>query len=290
MFKDTIHPFKGILNTLIATLRSERGEVDPAPDPAPAPAATTFTLPPELANHPIVTKYKGDPIEITRALIEVQDLIGPEKIILPSKDANEDEWNKRVWNRLGRPEKADGYALPTDLQIPKDLPIDERLVTNFKGAAHKLGLLPHQVAGMYKWFITEQIAGLENMKTSGTAARNEAETKLRREYGAAFDQNIALGEKVLNSFGDPELVSFLKKNGLNNDPNMIRFLAKMGSAFSEDQLVGKPKGLTMTPEEAQAEIAKIKGDPKHPYYNADHPEHKAAVEKMLALNAMVYTE
>jgi hypothetical protein len=287
---ETINPIR-ILNAVKRFIINlgERGEVDLVPDPNVTPPPT-FIFPPELVNHPIVTKYKGDPTEIAKALIEVQDLIGPEKIILPSKDANEEEWNKRVWNRLGRPEKPELYALPTDLKIPPELPVDEKMITNFKTAAHKYGLLPHQVAGMYKWFMEEQIAGFENMKTIGTTARNEAETKLRREWGAAFPQNVALGEKVLNSFGDAGIIAFLKTNGLNNDPAFIKFLAKIGEAFSEDQLIGKPKGLTMTPEEAQAEIKKITGDKNHPYWIENHAEHKAAVEKMLALYAMVHPE
>jgi len=245
----------------------------------------TDTLPAEIKSHPVLQKYKNS-TEAVKALVEAQSLIGSDKIIIPSKDAKEEEWNTRVWDRLGRPKDAAGYVLPTDLQIPEDLPIDDVLVNNFKATAHKHGLLPHQVNALYKWFITEQIGQLNNLKQAGTLAKNEAESKLRKDWGAAFSQNVALGEKVLDAFAEPETITFIKSNGLHNDASFIRFLHKIGAAMSEDQLVGKARGLTLTPEQAQVELDKIKNDLKHPYYDERHPEHKAAVEKVQHLIEM----
>lgn len=265
---------------------------DPPPAGTPPPAAVvkwTDNLPPEIKAHPVLSKYK-DSTEAVKALVEAQSLIGADKIIIPSKDAKPEEWNARVWDRLGRPKDPAGYVLPTDLKIPEDLPIDEKLVTNFKAEAHKQGLLPHQVAAMYKWFMNEQIAQHGIFKEGINTTRNEAETKLRRDWGAAFGQNVALGEKVLDAFAEPETLTFLKQNGLHNDPSFIKFLAKIGSSFSEDQLIGKPRGLTLTPEEAQIEINKIRNDMKGPLYDDKHPEHKAMVDKVEFLTKMVHPE
>jgi len=245
------------------------------------------SLPDNIKANPIFEKYNS-PHEALAAFVDVQKLIGPEKIIMPSKEADENEWNERVFNRLGRPGKPEEYVLPTDLEIPKELPVQEKMVQGFREQAHKLGILPKQFDGLYKWFMNEQITQFNDLTTAQKTSRDEATSALRTEWGAAFDQNVALGEKVLSSFGDAETVAFLKNNGLNNNPSFIKFLSKVGQAFSEDQLTGKPQTLTMSPDEAMAEIRKMEGDDKHPLNIAEHPEHSEALNKRDTLYRMAY--
>jgi hypothetical protein len=248
------------------------------------PADWRATLPEEIKAHPVLKKYK-DSTEAVKALVEAQSLIGADKIIIPGKNATDKEWNERVFDRLGRPSKADGYALPTDLKIPKELPVDPKIIGGFKETAHKFGLLPHQVAGIYKWFMEGQIADFNNYNKTQTDTMQTAETGLRREWGAAYDQNVAIARKVVAAYAGEDAVALLAE-GKGNDPRFIRLFANIGKVLSEDQLTGKPKGLTLTPEEAQAEIDKIKGDMKGPFWDAAHPEHKAVVEKVDTLTRM----
>jgi len=250
-------------------------------------AVWTDTLPDNIKAHPVFAKYQS-PNEALAAFVDVQKLIGPEKIIMPSKEADENEWNERVFDRLGRPKESKDYALPTDLEIPEGFPVREQLVQGFRDQAHKLGILPKQFEGMYKWFMNENIAQFNSAKEGIVTAKNEATSKLRTEWGAAFDQNVALGEKVLNTFGDEETTLFLRESGLNNNPAFVKFLSKVGKSFSEDQLTGKPAQLTSSPDEAMAEIRKMEGDDKHPLYIADHPEHAAAVQKRDALYRLAH--
>lgn len=246
------------------------------------------TLPPEIKAHPVLEKYQSSE-EAVKALVAAQDLIGADKIIMPSKDAKPEEWRERVYSRLGLPKDHTGYALPTDIEIPKDLPVDDKLVEGFKQEAHNLNLLPQQVAGIYKWFMNQQIGAFNTMTQGTTQAKQDAETKLRTDWGAAYGQNLELARKVVNKFATPEVVELLA-DGLGNDPRVVRMFAEIGKTLSEDQLVGKAKGLILGPEEALAEISKIKGDLKHPYFVANHPEHQAAVDKMTALMKMAYPE
>ena len=246
------------------------------------------SLPDNVKAHPALTKYKTKDDAVV-ALVEAQSLIGAEKIIMPSKDADEKEWNERVFNRLGRPESADKYVLPTDMNIPKELPLDENMTKGFKETAHKIGLLPKQVEGLYRWYMEQNIAQYNNIIKGQGDSMKASETKLRTDYGAAYDQNIGLARKVVNKFASPEAVESLI-GGKGNDPELIRMFVEIGKVLSEDQLAGKPKGLIMTPEEAKVELDKIKNDLKHPFYVENHPEHKAAVEKVLNLNRMAYPE
>jgi hypothetical protein len=247
------------------------------------------TLPENLKALPLFQKYNS-PNDALAAFVDVQKLIGPEKIIMPSKDADDKEWHERVFKRLGLPEKPEGYTLPTDLNIPKELPVSEKAVQGFREQAHKLGILPKQFAGIYKWFMGEQIAQFNDHINSIKTSKESATTALRTEYGAAFDQNVALGEKVLNSFAPPETIDAIKSKGLNNDPAFIKFLVGVGKVLSEDQLVGKPRQLTMSPEEARAEINKMEGDLKGPLHNAQHPEHEAMMSKREQLYRLAYPQ
>lgn len=295
---DTINPL-GILDAAkkmwFRVVHSERGEVGdppagdpPAGDPpANPPANWTDDLPDNIKAHPIFKKY-GSANEALSAFVDVQKLIGPEKIIMPGKDADDKEWNERVFSRLGRPEKPEGYVLPTDLQIPKDLPMSEKLTQAFREQAHKLGILPKQFQGLYKWFMNEQISQYNDLVTARKGAAEESRKALRTEWGSAFDQNLALGEKVLQTYGDENTIKFVTENGLNTDANFVKFLHKIGKVLSEDQLSGKPPSLTMTPEEARSELSKMNADKNHPYWIADHPEHQEAMKKRDMLYRLAY--
>jgi len=301
---DTVSPERipnAVRSMWIRVLHSERGEVgdppaappaDPAAppaDPAAPPAEPNWrdTLPDNLKAHPLFEKYNS-PHEALAAFVDAQKLIGPEKIIMPGKDADDKEWNERVFDRLGRPKEAKDYQLPLDLTIPKDLPMSEKLTQGFREQAHKLGILPKQFQGLYKWFMNEQIAQYNDIITANKATADESRTALRTEWGAAFDQNLSIAERVMQTYGNENVINFIKQNGLNADANFVKFLHNIGKVLSEDQLTGKPPSLTMSPEEAKAELSKMENDPKHPLFNENHPEHKVALEKRDMLYRQAY--
>jgi hypothetical protein len=55
--------------------------------------------------------------------------------------------------------------------------------------------------------------------------------------GAKFDENLAIADKALTTFGKPEFVEFLKSTGLANHPEMIRTFLAVGKQISETRLV-----------------------------------------------------
>ncbi len=246
------------------------------------------TLPDNIKSHPVLKKYKSKD-DAVAALVAAQELIGADKIIIPSKDADEKEWNERVFDRLGRPKKADEYPIPQDIKLPEEVNIDDNMVKGFKEVAHKVGLLPRQFEAIYRWYMDNLINQHNTLSERIQTSMQEAESKLRQEYGAAYDQNIALARKLIKQFATPEAFDELNK-GLGNNPHVVKMMVNIAKTMSEDQLVGKPKTLTMTPEEARLEISKIKGDLKGPYYDPQHPEHQAVVEKMQMLYKLAHPE
>ncbi len=93
-----------------------------------------------------------------------------------------------------------------------------------------------------------------------------AEEILRKEWGSAYAQRLAAAQRV---FGRLSLVlqQELDETGLGNDPAIIRRLANLGQPM----------------QEAEAKIAAIMANPKHPWHTGD-PQ---ALEEMQALYRIV---
>ena len=298
---DTINPLR-ILNAVKKFLidLGERGEVGAAAGESAvavegAEAGTGTgenwrdTLPADIKAHPVFEKYK-DANEAHRALADAQKFLGREKLPVP-KDANDKETYDLIFKTLGLPENENGYELPKDIgiEIPKELPVDETMIADFRKVAHQHGVLPQQFAGLYKWYMTTMTNQYNKLSNAQIEGGKTAETELRKEYGTAYGQKEALARKVVSTFADKKAMGELTNiiNGKGNNPGLFKMFVKIGEAMSEDQLTGRPLGLTMTPDEAQSEINKIKGDMKHPYWVGGHPAHDEAVEKMAQLTKMM---
>jgi hypothetical protein len=117
----------------------------------------------------------------------------------------------------------------------------------------------------------------------------KAEAALRREWGRAYEQNIVQARRVLEKFGDDNIRTIIEE-GIGNNPHFIKFLANVGKQMSEDGIKGVPTRATMTPEEAQRKIAEIRGNPAHPYWQKEHPEHIYAMEQMKDLMQAGYPD
>ena len=243
-------------------------------------------FPDEIKNHPSMESLDG--VEaLAKSWVNAQKLIGKEKLPIPTGADDKEGWNT-VFTRLGRPEKAEGYEVNKE-GVPTEVPIDDSFLKNFKENAHALGLNPVQMQGFFDWWVNTEKGIADQINASDQSDKQIAETALRQDWGKAYEQNVKLASTVITKFGGSDVQKLLASN-YANDPMVIRLLASIGKTMSEDDLLGEGGLPTHTPAEAQIEIDRIKGDMKHPYYKADHPEHKAAVEFMQNLFKMVYPE
>lgn len=242
------------------------------------------SLPDEIRKHPVLDKYDSAGAAV-KALVDVQKLIGRDKIPMPPEDATKEDWDE-VYARIGRPDTPDGYDF-SGLEIDDGLGITPEAMGEFKAAAHEAGLRPSQAEGLMRYYtgmLAKQKASYEKARAD---RREQAETELRENWGSKYDDNLKLARKAMDAVGDDELVK-LMDTGLGDDVRIIRAFAKVGEMLSEDKLQGKPKSYFMTPDEAKAKIAEIRGQADHPYHNRDHPAHRAAVDTMEQLYAMAH--
>lgn len=282
MSKDTFNPVRGILEALrrFNVRLGERGEVGEATDTQdapPAPSDWRDGIPEDVRSDPIWDKY-GSQDDALRALVGAQKYMGREKLPVP-KDENDKEAFDLIFKRLGLPENADGYKLPTDLEIPKEIPFDDNMLAGFKKVALENGILPGQFDKLYRWYMNTTVEQYNAMVQKNKEAFQEAETGLRGKWGAAYQQNLALAKKVCGTFADKSTVERVLQIA-GNDPAMIELFANIGKVMSEDQMTGKPGGLTLTPAEAESELSKIRGDIKGPFYDETHPQHQEYVDKV----------
>lgn len=193
----------------------------------------------------------------SRAHWQLEKLRGvPEDRLLtiPKDDADPEIWNK-VWNRLGRPENADGY----------NLPVPEGDDGEFSKAAsawfHEAGLSKDQAQSLAAKWNEHQTQIIADHEAATAEADKKAMTDLRREWGNAFDQNTAIVDRAARTFGMAE-EQLLGLKAAMGATGAMQFLYNVGSRLGEDVFTtGEgPEGFALTPEGAKARRAELLKD------------------------------
>ena len=235
-------------------------------------------MPEELREHPSLAKFKT-PADLFKSYVELEQYIGKKKIPLPESDDDQEGW-ERVFKALGAPESPDQVEIPVD----EDLEVDESLLEEFKKVAVESKLLPKQAQALAQWWLAKEKELLQAQERAMEEMAKEAERQLRKEWGQAYESKLLLAKRTVDLLGGPELMERLEETGLGNDPVVIKFLARIGEALSEDTLKGfKPGKYAMTPEKAREELEKLTRDPNGPYWDERHPDHRRVVERALEL-------
>jgi hypothetical protein len=159
------------------------------------------------------------------------------RIPIPGEDAKPEEWDA-VYNKLGRPEKPDGYQFRFD-----GLPFDETEQAELKGYAplfHKARATQAQVDE----FVRQQ-AEIRKVQNDAAAARAndlrmQRERQLRSEWrGPDFDRNKSLVATTVKTYagGDfDEIASLQLADGTYaaDHPALARMFARIGAERAED--------------------------------------------------------
>jgi len=235
----------------------------------------------DLRGNPHLGTFKSVD-DLAKSWIGAQKLIGKEKLPVPTDKDGKEIWDT-VYARLGRPESAKGYKLP-ELQAPEGFPtLQGKELEGILGKAHELGLNNKQIGELYKTFMEGEFGKYNGFIEEKSNGKLNAETQLRKEWGKAYEEKVLKAKGILANYADDDIRGMVEE-GLGNDPRFIRFLGNIAGKLSEDGLGGKGGSLSMSPDEAMSEIARIKGEamtnPKHPYINKEHPEHDMMVQKM----------
>lgn len=202
-----------------------------------------------------VTKRQfKDVAAIAKTAYEQEKMLG-NAIRVPGKDAKPEDVEAYL-NKLGRPEKPDGYDFTVPKDLPETLPYDAERATGFKALAHGLGLTAKQAAAIHDWAVTNAVDDYKSYSGKTEAERAEtakAETaKLEKLWGPLNGEqmktNLAFADKALKEVGGEDVLKEFQRVGLIGTEGSVilsapiaAMLAKFGQAvFKEDQvLTGK---------------------------------------------------
>jgi hypothetical protein len=232
-------------------------------------------------NDPSIQKFK-DVNSLAKSYTELQKLVGKEKVVIPKDDASPEE-KASFFKKLGMPDEASKYETP-ELEVAEEIRMQDHTLESFKAKAHELGLTKKQFAELYAFQQEMSQNEFNNHLESTKKTAEKTEFELRKEFGVAYEAKIKGAQEVINTFfkGKDIGKSF---SVLANDKGFVKAMAEVAEKLGEDVLTGTARS-TKTPAEAQSEINAIMGDPKSAYYNDLHPEHKAVVDKVIALQQM----
>jgi len=258
---------------------------------APEPFAWKDKLSSDVANSPLFQGYDNSVEGLNKAAVgyaSLEKLLGHEKVPIP-KNAEDTEGWARFSKAMGVPDAAEGYGL-ADAEVPdsmKGMTFDK---AKFAETIHAFKLTPNQAKGLWEAYTNMTKEAYSNAVKAHEAKMTEVVNAMRGEWGDTYDSNVQLGQLVINKFSaDKETEEFLTAT-LAKDPRGVRFLAKVGAQFAENKIGDfKHQRFSLSADQAQEELDKIRRDPNHPYLNpnATDAEHQRAVDYVNSLEAVV---
>ena len=251
-----------------------------------APPAFAETLPEDIRGEAAFRDIK-DLGTLAKSYLSAQRMVGNPNAYakLPTGPDDADGYNA-LYAKLGRPEAPAGYTLTA----AEGVTVDDALKGSFAEAAHKSGLTPQQAQGLMDWWNGTAKGAGDAAEQARTAAAEKTVGELKREWGAAYDQNLSYAKQALDHYGGQDLQKELDGNGLGNSPVLARTLAKLGQQLQEDGVIGKggSGGSAKSPAEASQEINALLVDPAFTkvYMDKRAPGHADAVARMQRLHEM----
>lgn len=236
-----------------------------------------------------------DVATMAQSYVNAQRMVGADKIAIPGKHGTDEEWGQ-VYDKLGRPENADGYALEMN-NVPEGMAANPELVGWFQTTAHKVGLSPGQAQILAdEYNIMASVAEQSpNEQALEAEAREQAGIReLQKEYGKAFDAKVGVAKAVLQEHGGAGLLELRLEDGrpLGSHPDLVRTFANLGtylqSRLGEDSIAGTPQSDgSMTPADAKRDLEKVM-TLDGPYGDRSHPNHSAAVAEVGRLMEFIH--
>ena len=173
----------------------------------PAPPAFHDTLPEDLRENEHLKDVK-DPENLARYYVDLKkDYLAP-------------------------PETADGY----EFKKPEGFMASDEELTQLKSVAFENGINQKQFAKLMEFNVNSQKQAFEKLNQTVAAKQQEGEKALKTEWGAEYDKKLESAKSVLNheKVADPEFKKFLEDTRLGDNPQVIKFFAKMSELISED--------------------------------------------------------
>lgn len=191
--------------------------------------------------------WKEKPLdEVLKSYKALESRIG-QALVPPGEGAGQDEWNA-FYEKLGRPEKPEGYQFKVPESVPAEMPYDAESAEKFKAWSHKAGLTPSQAQILHDEYLADTAGRMGAMQQQMGEAIETAHRTIEKEWGEAgsemYQRNLELADRAARKLG---LVDALKRRGAIApdgsvvDADFAFALSKIGGElYAEDKLHGGP--------------------------------------------------
>jgi hypothetical protein len=249
-----------------------------------APANWKTSISEEFRNDPSIEKFT-EIDSLAKSYINATKMIGQDKIIIPTNNSTEDQWNE-VYSKLGRPESADKYALDAKSETVE---MDEGAIKSFAEQSHKLGLNNKQAQGILEYYKNNMEGSAQQSRIDTETAQTQAEQQLRQEWGRDFDNQVSKAGALAKANINTEVLDMTLSNGtrLGDHPDIIKGFAKIANMMSEDKILSSENESANTSQDIESQISTIMNDKNGPYWNRQHPEHDKMVQQVYTLREML---
>ncbi len=194
-------------------------------------------------------KWDSDPNALVKGYREVE-AHAKSALVPPGDDASQDDWSA-FYDRLGRPEKPEGYEFRLPEGVPEDMPYDDTLKAQFQTWSHQAGLTPRQAAMMHDLYV--QNAGelhgqaIEGTRKTVTAAHDALVKAWGDPETEGHKRKVELAGRAIRQLGGDALEAELRSVGVLTDagevaaPQVAQMFANIGEQlYAEDTVFAGP--------------------------------------------------
>ncbi len=194
--------------------------------------------------------------------------------IMRRPDMDNDDVMKDVWASLGKPQEADHYDLPE---------IGEYKISDDKAAAlKKLALDSNLTKKQFKQLTQGLLQDDADRQRDAAAELERMQGELKRDWGDALDSRMETVRRIAEQSNAPETLLKALEEG-TADSATVKWLYDFSKQFAEDSPIKTQMKEIDSPQDIQGKIDDIMNNNQHPYWITNHPQHSAAVNKMLDL-------
>lgn len=221
-----------------------------------------------LRENPSLQNIK-DINNLAKVYVDTKSKVGS-MISIPGEEATQEDWGK-IFDKLGRPETADGYEVSLGEDAPDEV---QETISQFKAKAHEFGLSKAQAENMFKWYNETEQALSGKTQEAYNAKLAEAKESLQKEWGDKFEEKMNQANAAATHYG---LLQELGETGLINSPKIAKILADIGANLSEDQI----KGNGSVNNDLKTEYEKFMAENGEALTSRKHTKHDWAVKQKL---------
>lgn len=211
-----------------------------------------------------------------------QSLIGKKTIGVPTSESPIEEWNN-FYNKMGRPEKPEGYEFES-IELPEELKRTEEDLALMGRIFHEAGLTKEQakkvLAETDKAVLDYYKQNKENMDKMVEQRNKEFMSQMEKHFGKEKDQAIAVTETMLKKYvpkGMEDMIKGMDDKTMLLLSTVLHNVYKSGRAedtLNKDALVPPAE----SPESLRETARKLMMSPewKDPF----HPNHDAIKKRV----------